>query len=126
MGRAVARYLVAGLTALAVLPAQAEIARDGLLKDVTQQFLEAAEKWGPIMTGYATWLFWVLVSISMAFTFGMMVLRKADIGEVFTELLRFGLTTGFFWWLLDNGPTFATAIIDSMRKIGAMAGGLKI
>ncbi|MDF5290713.1 P-type conjugative transfer protein TrbL, partial [Vibrio parahaemolyticus] len=37
---------------------------------------------------------------------------------------RFILTFGFFLWLLRNGPDFATSIIDSLRTIGAQAGGL--
>src|SRR5690554_3583622 len=45
---------------------------------------------------HASWLFWTLVVISMVWTFGMMALRKADIGEFFAEFTRFTITTGFF------------------------------
>jgi P-type conjugative transfer protein TrbL len=60
----------------------------------------------------------------MVWTFGLMALRRADIGEFFTEFIRFTVTTGFFWWLLSNGPAMAMAVINSLRKIGAEAGGL--
>jgi type IV secretion system protein VirB6/type IV secretion system protein TrbL len=53
----------------------------------------------------------------------MMALRKADIGEFFAEFVRFTIFTGFFWWLLANGPTFATSIINSLRTIAANAAG---
>jgi type IV secretion system protein TrbL len=59
-------------------------------------------------------------------TFGMLALRKADIGEFYAEFARFTIFTGFFWWLLTNGPTFATDIMDSLRTIGgthALGGG---
>jgi type IV secretion system protein VirB6/type IV secretion system protein TrbL len=69
-------------------------------------------------------LFWTLVVISMVWTFGMMALRKADIGEFFAELVRFTIFTGFFWWLLLNGPGFAMDIINSLRTIAAEASGM--
>ena len=57
----------------------------------------------------------------MVWTFGTMAIRKADIAEFFAEFIRFIVFTGVFWWFLDNGPTLATAIIDSMRTLGADA-----
>lgn len=62
--------------------------------------------------------------ISMVWTFGMMALRKADIGEFFAELVRFIIFTGFFWWLLVNGPAFANSIIQSLARIGEQAAGV--
>ena len=63
-----------------------------------------ASLWASIIESVATRLFWTLALISMVWTFGMMALRKADIGEFFAELIRFTVFTGFFWWLLINGP----------------------
>jgi type IV secretion system protein TrbL len=51
----------------------------------------------------------------MVWTFGMLALRKADIGEFYAEFVRFTIFTGFFWWLLTNGPNFATDIMNSLR-----------
>jgi P-type conjugative transfer protein TrbL len=59
----------------------------------------------------------------MVWTFGLMALRQADIAEFFAEFIRFTIFTGFFWWLLTNGPRMAIAIMDSMRKIGGAAAG---
>lgn len=53
----------------------------------------------------------------------MMALRKADLGEFFAEFIRFTIFTGFFWWLLQNGPSFATSIMNSLRQIGGTATG---
>lgn len=118
------KFSIIGLVALFESPVFATISGDGLLNDVTQRFLTQSETWGAIITMYATWLFWVLATISMVWTFGLMALRKADIGEFFSEFIRFTVTTGFFWWLLSNGPAMALAIVNSLRKIGATAGGL--
>jgi type IV secretion system protein VirB6/type IV secretion system protein TrbL len=60
----------------------------------------------------------------MVWTFGMMALRKADIGEFFAELVRFTIFTGFFWWLLTNGPNFASTIYASLRQLAGNATGL--
>src|SRR5690554_3759088 len=63
----------------------------------------------------------------MVWTFGMMALRKADIGEFFAEFVRFTIFTGFFWWLLTNanqGMNIAGTIVQSLQTLGAQAGGL--
>jgi len=127
MGRASKiKILLVLLIAFATSPAPAfaAINGDGLLNDVTNRFLTQSATWGATITAYATWLFWVLATISMVWTFGLMALRKADIGEFFAEFIRFTVTTGFFLWLLRNGPNMAMAVINSLRQIGATAGGV--
>ncbi|MCL7931685.1 P-type conjugative transfer protein TrbL [Halomonas llamarensis] len=102
----------------------AEIDKGGVLNEVSDRFLTESSNWATTITDHASWLFWTLVVISMVWTFGMMALRKADIGEFFAEFTRFTITTGFFWWLLINGPGFAMDIINSLRNIAAEASGL--
>lgn len=111
---------------LALVSAQACAAIDnaGILDNVLARYSAAASAWGAIIVTRATWLFWTLTLISMVWTFGMMALRKADLGEFFAEFVRFTIFTGFFWWLLLNGPNFATSIMNSLRQIGAEATGL--
>jgi type IV secretion system protein TrbL len=102
----------------------AAVESTGVLNNVLVKFETASQNWKTVMVARATWLFWLLVVISMVWTFGFMALRKADIGELFAEFIRFTIFTGFFWWLLLNGPKFAVDIINSMRQIGAQASGL--
>ncbi|MCX5592392.1 P-type conjugative transfer protein TrbL [Alcaligenes endophyticus] len=102
----------------------AAIEKGGVLNEVSDRFLTASSTWAGTITQYASWLFWTLVVISMVWTFGMMALRKADIGEFFAEFVRFTIFTGFFWWLLINGPNFAMDIVNSLRTIAAEASGL--
>jgi type IV secretion system protein VirB6/type IV secretion system protein TrbL len=104
------------------LEAHAAVDNAGVFDKVLSRYSEVAESWARVVTLRASWLFLLLATISMVWTFGMMALRKADIAEFFAELLRFTIFTGFFWWLLSNGPKFATSIMISMREIGADAG----
>src|SRR5450830_583932 len=109
--------------ALFSISAHAAINNAGVLDNVLTQYRAAASTWGSVISARAPWLFWVLVTISMVWTFGMMALRKADIAEFFAEFIRFTVTTGFFWWLLSIGPVMATGIMKSLRTIGANASG---
>lgn len=101
----------------------AEVTNVGLLDTVLERYANVAATWATEVTNRASWLFWMLVTISMVWTFGFMALRKADLAEFFAEFLRFTIFTGFFWWLLLNGPDFAQSIINSLRQIGAVANG---
>ena len=99
----------------------AAVSSSNILSGVTNQFQTQAAAWGGIITGYATWLFWTLGTISLVWTGGTLVLKRADIGEFFAELIRFCLFFGFFLWLLQNAASIGTAIINSMIMIGANA-----
>jgi type IV secretion system protein TrbL len=106
------------------LDVHAAIDNAGVMDNVLDRYSAAAAGWAGAVTSAATWLFWTLVLISMVWTFGMMALRKADIGEFFSEFVRFTIFTGFFWWLLTNGPNFASSIYTSLRQIAGNATGL--
>lgn len=107
------------------IQAHAEIANISVLDNILSRYHTAASAWQTVITQRASWLFWLLVVISMVWTFGLMALRRSDIGEFFAEFIRFTVFTGFFWWLLINGPAFATSIIASLKQIGAEASGLR-
>src|SRR5690554_201854 len=104
--------------------ASANLTNQGILDQVVTDYATRAASWQHVIIDAASWLFWTLVVISMVWTFGMMALRKADIGEFFAELVRFIIFTGFFWWLLVNGPVFANSIIQSLARIGEQAAGV--
>ena len=95
-----------------------------ILNNVLARYSAIATTWATEITSRASWLFWLLVPISMVWTFGFMALRRADLGEFFAEFIRFTIFTGFFWWLLINGPNFANSIIMSMRQIATNAASL--
>lgn len=62
--------------------------------------------------------------MSLSWQFTQAVNKHSSLTEMIGELLRFIIFCGFFLWLLRNGPQFATAIIDSLRIIGAQAAGI--
>lgn len=101
----------------------AAINGQGILDDVQNKFHTAASGWAATLTARASWLFWVLATISMVWTHGMLLFRKADIAEFYGEFIRFIVFTGFFWWLLTNGQQMAHDIIGSMKTLGNTASG---
>lgn len=104
--------------------AAAQLTNQGLFDQVVSEFATRATSWQSVVMNAALWLFWTLGTISLVWTGGMMILRKADIGEFFAEFFRFIVFFGFFLWLLRNGPTFATSIIQSLQRLGEQASGV--
>lgn len=102
----------------------AAINSTGLLDTALQNFQTSAAGWATYITARASWLFWTLAAISLAWTMGQLALRRAEIGEFLGEFVSFTVMTGFFWWLLTNGPTFSLQIINSMRQLAGSASGL--
>jgi type IV secretion system protein TrbL len=108
------------LSAVAVVyvsDASAQVTNAGILNNVTTQFHTQAASWAGVIQGYATWLFWTLGTISLVWTGGMLILKKADIGEFFAEFIRFCLFFGFFLWLLNNGTAIGSSIISSLIQV---------
>lgn len=95
-----------------------------MLNEILDNFSTVAVTWKDEITERALWLFWGLASVSMVWTYGLMILRNADIQAFFVETIRFFVTLEFFWWLLINGPATFLSIIDTMRDISANASGL--
>jgi len=110
---------------LTTMPAYAQAtASNGMLDKVLIKYKTMAAAWGGVFTHHATVLFWSLAAISMIWTFGLMALKRLELGEIMTELIRFVIFCGFFWWLLLNGPEIALAIMNGLRQMGAEASGL--
>ena len=110
---------------LCVCAAPSRMDSSNLFDGILKLFHNTAHTWGHTILNYASWLFWSLAVISMVWTFGFMMLRKADFGEFFAELIRFIVTLGFFFWIMLNGPAIASSIIDSLRQLAANASGLE-
>jgi len=113
--------LLSAVAVAYVSDASAQVTNAGILNNVTTQFHTQAASWAGVIQGYATWLFWTLGTISLVWTGGTLILKKADIGEFFAEFIRFCLFFGFFLWLLNNGAAIGSAIISSLIQIGANA-----
>jgi type IV secretion system protein TrbL len=118
-----APILLYSASAAAQLSFHDPLTNQGVLDQVISEFSTRAAAWQTVVMRAASWLFWTLGTISFTWTMGMLALKKADIGEFFTEFIRFTLFFGFFYWLLQNGQNFADSIIRSMRQIGDEATG---
>lgn len=122
--------VVLGVVLLLVLfsaDANAAVDNHDILDGIIKELKDVTARMSGKLVDFATSLFWSLAVMNMVWTFGMMVMRKADIGEFFAELSRYIITLGFFWWLLTNavtGMNIAGTIIESMRDMAAQASGL--
>mgnify|MGYP001600762023 FL=1 len=113
------------IAALAIAtPAFAQTAGGGMFADVQSRYQAAAASWAGAMTSAASFLFWGLATISLVWTMGLMALRRADLGEFFSEFIRFVVFTGFYFFLLSNGPAIAAAIIRSLQQLGSNAASI--
>lgn len=109
------------LVALTVAtPALAQTEGGGMFTDIQNRYAAAARGWSSAMTSAASFLFWGLAAISLVWTMGLMALRRADLGEFFSEFIRFVVFTGFYFFLLTNGPSIADAIIRSLQQLEAV------
>jgi type IV secretion system protein TrbL len=110
-----------GLLASASSVAHAQIDNAGVLDQALKRYRDAAQGWQDAAHGAASSLFWSLATISLVWTMGQLALRRAEVGEFFGELVRFLLFTGFWAWMLENGPQHAQMIVDSMVRLGGSA-----
>lgn len=101
--------------------ALAAISNEGILVNVLIKYHQIASTWQKSILNHAMRLFWILATISLVWTYGQMLFQKADIAAFFGETIRFIMFTGFFYWLLVNGPNFAHSIIKSLEQIGGEA-----
>lgn len=90
---------------------------------ITSQFSSAITGFGTQIEQYAERLFWSLAACSLVWTGVTLMLKKADLMDFMAELVRFTITTGFFYWLLQNGTDIAVSIVTSLQQAGANVGG---
>ena len=94
-----------------------------ILDSVIDKYNSATIQWADSIQSHATTLFLYLVGISIVWQFIPLIFRRSSIAEFFGEMFRFLTFSGFFLWLLRNGPNIANDIIQSMRIIGGEASG---
>ncbi|WOA52839.1 P-type conjugative transfer protein TrbL [Dickeya solani] len=95
----------------------------GLLDNLLDKYQQVASTWTTVLSDYANWLFWGLVLISMAWTFGMIAMKGGGVQDLLAEVVRFFAINGFFYFILKNGPAISKSIIDSLRELAGNALG---
>lgn len=96
----------------------------GVLNDIVVRYKNAASGLGTKLIAYGSWLFLGLALISLTWTYGLLVLRRAEIGDFFLETIRFTVPLGFFFWVLTNGTAIAGSILQTLPMIASDASGL--
>ena len=94
--------------------AHAQAGGTGIIDSVSQQYSASAQQWVKSIQGDAIPLFWIFGTISAVWSFVQLALRQADLADLIGTAIRFLLTTLFFYWILQNGPKFAS---DILRKL---------
>lgn len=98
-------------------------AQDGtVLTNLENAVVNAAHGWESTVTSAAQSLFWILAGIEVGIAAVWLALSAASLDTWFAELVRRIMFIGFFLFVLEQGPSFAKAIVDSLFRLGANGG----
>jgi type IV secretion system protein TrbL len=93
-----------------------------LLTELENQVASAARSWETTILDAARSLFWILAAIEVGLAAVWLAIQAASLDSWFAELVRRIMFIGFFAFVLDQGPAFARAVVDSLFQIGAGSG----
>ena len=113
-------FIVIALILLASVPALAQ--QGSVLTTLENQVSTAAKGWETTVMNAARSLFWILAGIEVGIAAVWLALQAASLDAWFAELVRRIMFIGLFAFILDRGPAFAKAIVDSLFQIGANGG----
>ena len=104
--------------------AAGDVTQSNEMNELLRMLYQAASEWSPRLQGYALKLLASLALIQLVWTFMPLVMKQADLGEVFGELIRFFMVIGFFYAVIEHSVPWATAVVDSFREAAGTASGL--
>ncbi|SJM30273.1 P-type conjugative transfer protein TrbL [Mesorhizobium delmotii] len=110
-----------GISAFA-MPAIAQTADGQLLTTLQSQVATAAQGWEATVMQAARSLFWILAGIEIGIAAVWLAIQAASLDTWFAELVRRIMFVGFFVFVLEQGPDFAKAVVNSLFEIGAGGG----
>lgn len=113
-------FIVMGAILLACTPAFAQ--QGSVLTALENQVVTAARGWQTTVMNAARSLFWILAGIEVAIAAVWLAINTASLDSWFGELVRRIMFIGLFAFILDQGPSFARAVVDSLFQIGASGG----
>jgi len=106
-----------------VLLAGPALAQDGsVLTTLENQVVSAARGWETTIMNAARSLFWILAGIEIGIAAVWLAINAASLDSWFAELVRRIMFIGLFAFILDQGPSVAKAVVDSLFQIGAGSG----
>ena len=108
---------------IVVFLASPALAQSGqVISGLENQVVAAAKGWETTIMDAARSLFWILAAIEIGIAAVWLAINAASLESWFAELVRRIMFIGFFAFVLDRGPTFARAVVDSLFQIGAGGG----
>lgn len=111
------------LVALMIFVSSPALAQEGqILSELENQVVTAARGWESTVMTAARSLFWILAGIEIGIAAVWLALQAASLDSWFAELVRRIMFVGLFALILDRGPAFAKAVVDSLFQIGAGGG----
>lgn len=112
--------VAAALALLACVPALAQ--EGSVLTTLENSVVIAAKGWETTVIDAARSLFWILAGIEIGLAAVWLAINAASLDAWFAELVRRIMFVGLFAFILERGPSFAKAIVDSLFQIGANGG----
>jgi len=112
--------IAAGACLLATVPALAQ--EGSVLTTLENQVVTAARGWETTVMQAARSLFWILAGIELGVAAIFLAIEAASLDGWFASLVRRILFIGLFAFVLEQGPSFAKAVVDSLYQIGAGGG----
>ena len=112
--------IAAGACFLAAAPALAQ--EGSVLTTLENQVVTAARGWETTVMQAARSLFWILAGIEVGVAAIFLAIEAASLDGWFAALVRRILFIGLFAFVLEQGPSFAKAVVDSLYQIGAGGG----
>lgn len=110
-------FVSIGLILLATTPALAQ--EGSVLTTLENSVVTAAKGWESTVMNAARSLFWILAGIEVGIAAVWLAINAASLDSWFAELVRRIMFIGLFAFILDQGPSFAKAVVDSLYQIGA-------
>ncbi|WP_273772523.1 P-type conjugative transfer protein TrbL [Brucella intermedia] len=110
-------FISIGLILLVTAPALAQ--QGSVLTTLENSVVSAAKGWETTVMNAARSLFWILAGIEIGIATVWLAINAASLDSWFAELVRRIMFIGLFAFILDQGPSFAKAVVDSLYQIGA-------
>ncbi len=113
-------FVAIGLILIASVPAFAQ--QGQVLTTLENSVVSAAKGWETTVMNAARSLFWILAGIEVGIAAVWLAINAASLDSWFAELVKRIMFIGLFAFILDRGPAFAKAVVDSLYQIGAGGG----
>ncbi|WP_432331975.1 P-type conjugative transfer protein TrbL (plasmid) [Agrobacterium rosae] len=113
-------FVAIGLILITSTPALAQ--QGQVLTTLENSVVAAAKGWETTVMNAARSLFWILAGIEVGIAAVWLAINAASLDSWFAELVKRIMFIGLFAFILDQGPAFAKAVVDSLYQIGAGGG----